>query len=113
MMTISSLSSCQLRCDEEAPGFNTTWLALKSASPLTGPSLRYQRPSTALAYWDGYPVMLLWGMASISNLGTGVSPSGPNRAAPLTGADGNHTTLIARSVSFCKQAYCRPSTHSP
>src|SRR3546814_18846990 len=72
----------------------------------TGPSLRYQRPSTALAYWDGYPVMLLWGMASISNLGTGVSPSGQNRAAALTGADGHHTPVIGRSVASCKQADC-------
>src|SRR3546814_13385842 len=111
MMTISSLSSCQLRCDEEAPGFNTTWLALKSASPLTGPSLRYQRPSTALAYWDGYPVMFLWGMASISNLGTGVSPSGQNRAAGLTGADGHHTPVIANPVGPCNHDDCLPLTH--
>src|SRR3546814_3053584 len=48
--------------------------------------------------------MLLWGMASISNLGTGVSPSGQNRAAALTGADGHHTPVIGRSVASCKQA---------
>src|SRR3546814_6460717 len=68
--------------------------------------------STALAYWDGYPVMLLWGMASISNLGTGVSPSGQNRAAALTGADGHHTPVIGRSVASCKQADCLPLNHA-
>src|SRR3546814_13814086 len=56
--------------------------------------------------------MLLWGMASISNLGTGVSPSGQNRAAALTGADGHHTPVIGRSVASCKQADCLPLNHA-
>src|SRR3546814_15041874 len=46
MTSISSSPSGQWRCDDQAPGFSTTWLAAKSVSPEGGARRRYQRPCT-------------------------------------------------------------------
>src|SRR3546814_12126384 len=45
--SISSSPSCQWRCDDQAPGLRTTWLAAKSERPVGGARRRYQRPATA------------------------------------------------------------------
>ena len=44
----SSSPSCQWRCDDQAPGFSTTWLAPKSVRPVAGARRRYQRPCDLL-----------------------------------------------------------------